>query len=412
MFLNFFFIDFFWFTFYIFIFFILFFFYVFLISFFYFFLMKIRDIIFLSIAFSIVYFSHLFVVWTIECLYLNKMHVLDYFIPLIIIIIIGGLPFIFYFINEAIYCISYLIMTIYSGYFLYIFLISLLIRFIHIFMKFTPWFGLLILFLIPGIISIYGLINAYFIAKLEYVNLKYPYYNGKTQILLLSDIHLGAIYQKNTIKRIVEKIKELLPDIVVITGDLADGSLKVKSDWLSPFNQLTIPILYITGNHELMNGVPELLSCINTTNIKHIGGEQFEFRGINFIGIDFEDNLKNNLENINNNEKGIPNIVICHVPLMTPNDLSKYNIFLFLCGHTHGGQLFPFNIFAYFMNKCFSGLYSNNSYRNHVYVSEGINTAFTPMRIGSNKTFAIITIEGNNYNEEDEKEILLDKEFE
>ena len=149
MFLNFFFIDFFWFTFYIFIFFILFFFYVFLISFFYFFLMKIRDIIFLSIAFSIVYFSHLFVVWTIECLYLNKMHVLDYFIPLIIIIIIGGLPFIFYFINETIYCISYLIMTIYSGYFLYIFLISLLIRFIHIFMKFTPWFGLLILFLIP-----------------------------------------------------------------------------------------------------------------------------------------------------------------------------------------------------------------------------------------------------------------------
>jgi predicted MPP superfamily phosphohydrolase len=97
---------------------------------------------------------------------------------------------------------------------------------------------------------------------------------------------------------------------------------------------------------------------------------------------------------------------------MKPDELEKYNIFLFLCGHTHGGQLFPFNIFAYFMNKCFSGLYSNKNYKNHVYVTEGINTALPPMRVGSNKTFAVITIEGSDYNEDDEKEILLDKEFE
>ena len=374
--------------------------------------MRLNQILIPLIFFLICYFSHLFVVWTIESMYLNKMDVLDYFIPLIIIIVIPGVTFTLFYINEHIYCISYLIMSIYSGYFLYVFLISLFVRLLNVFMKFTPWFGLLLLFLIPGLISIYGIINAYYIAKIEHINIKYQYYNDKIQILLLSDIHLGAIYQKNSIKRIIEKINELLPDIVVITGDLADGSLKVKVDWLLPFNDLTMPVLYITGNHELMNGVPEILSCTEISNIKHLGGKEFEYRGVNFIGIDYEDNLINTLENISNKEKKIPNIVLCHVPLMKPDELEKYNIFLFLCGHTHGGQLFPFNIFAYFMNKCFSGLYSNKNYKNHVYVTEGINTALPPMRIGSNKTYAMITIEGSDYNEDEEKEILLDKEIE
>ena len=161
-----------------------------------------------------------------------------------------------------------------------------------------------------------------------------------------------------------------------------------------------------------MNGVNDLFSCIENTKIKHLGNKEFEYRGVNFIGIDYEDNYINILENISNKEKKIPNIVLCHVPLIEPNELEKYNVFLFLCGHTHGGQLFPLNFFAYLMNKCFSGLYSNKNYKNHVYVSEGINTALPPMRVGSNKTFAVITIEGSDYNEDDEKEILLDKEFE
>ena len=235
--------------------------------------MRLKQIFFPLFFFLICYFTHLFVVWTIESMYLNKMDVLDYFIPLIIIIVIPGVTFSLFYINEHIYCISYLIMSIYSGYFLYVFLISLFIRLLNVFLKFTPWFGLLLLFLIPAIISIYGIINAYYIAKIEKINIKYQYYNGKIQILLLSDIHLGAIYQKNSVKRIVEKINELLPDIVVITGDLADGSLKVKTDWLLPFNDLTMPILYVTGNHELMNGVNDLFSCIENTKIKHLGNK-------------------------------------------------------------------------------------------------------------------------------------------
>ena len=81
----------------------------------------------------------------------------------------------------------------------------------------------------------------------------------------LSDIHLGAIHQKGSVKRIVKEINQLNPDIVVITGDMADGSLKVEKNWLMPFNDLSMPILYVTGNHEEMNPKEDMIKILNET---------------------------------------------------------------------------------------------------------------------------------------------------
>ena len=62
--------------------------------------MRLKQIFFPLFFFLICYFTHLFVVWTIESMYLNKMDVLDYFIPLIIIIVIPGVTFSLFYINE------------------------------------------------------------------------------------------------------------------------------------------------------------------------------------------------------------------------------------------------------------------------------------------------------------------------
>ena len=98
-------------------------------------------------------------------------------------------------------------------------------------------------------------------------------------------------------------------------------------------------------------------------------------------------------------EEGVPNILLYHVPTLVPDELEKYNIFLFLAGHTHGGQIFPLGIFAYFANACFSGLYSDKTNTHFIYVSEGVNNAVIPMRVGSSRIFALITIEGNKKKE-------------
>ena len=131
-------------------------------------------------------------------------------------------------------------------------------------------------------------------------------------------------------------------------------------------------------------------------SIKYIGRHgTFKFKGVNFIGEDFGYDLKECLINVRQ-EEGVPNVLLYHVPNLVPEDLVNYNIFLFLAGHTHGGQVFPLGILAYLGNACFSGLYSDKSEKHYVYVSEGVNNAVVPMRVMSSRVFPLITIEGNN----------------
>ena len=297
--------------------------------------------------------------------------------------------------SETIYSYIYTLFGLYLGYILYLFQTAVVIKILLIFITLPETLNIFLLYIIPLIICIYGIINA-LKTKIENITLKYPGYNNKIQILHLSDIHLGAIHQKGSVLRIVKEIQELNPDIVVITGDMADGSLKVKPDWLMPFNNLVIPILYVTGNHEEMNPKDDMIKVVNQTNIKYIGNnETFKFKGVNFIGEDFGYDLRKYLVDVNQ-EKGVPNILLYHVPNLVPEELERFNIFLFLAGHTHGGQVFPLGFLAYLTNACFSGLYSDKTNSHYVYVSEGVNNAVVPMRICSSRVFPLLTIEGYN----------------
>jgi predicted MPP superfamily phosphohydrolase len=325
----------------------------------------------------------------------NELTNFHYLLPLIIIVAFIIIIFLALKISELLYSYIYLIFGLYLGYIFYLFQIALVFKIILAFTSLPENQSLILLYLLPLIICIYGIINA-LKTKIEKITLKYPGYNGKIKILHLSDIHLGAIHQKGSVLRIVDEIQEIDPDIVVITGDMADGSLKVKPSWLMPFNNLVIPILYVTGNHEEMNPKEDMIKIVNQTNIKYIGNhEKYKFKGVNFIGEDFGYDLRKYLTNIKR-EPGIPNVLLYHVPNLVPDELENYNIFLFLAGHTHGGQIFPLGILAYLTNACFSGLYIDKTKSHYIYVSEGVNNAVVPMRVGSSRIFALITIEGYN----------------
>ena len=341
---------------------------------------------------SVLYGFQLFVVWTNQCIFDESLTLILYLAPLLSTL---GFLFIFFVsskISDCFYCFICLIIGLYIGYLLYVFQIAIIIRIIIIFVDMPQILSAGLLYITPLIICIYGLINA-LITKIEKINLKYPGYKDKITILHLSDIHLGAIHQKKSVERIVKETQELDPDIVVITGDLADGSLKVKSEWLMPFNKLEVPILYVTGNHEELNPEKDMIKEIKKTKIKHIGKcDSFCYKGVKFFGLDYGYDIRKRLSKEKLNAE-VPNILLSHVPEMKPDELNEYNIFLFLAGHTHGGQIFPLNLFAYLANACFAGFYSDSTKEHHVYVSQGVNNAVVPMRVGSSRIFALITIE-------------------
>ena len=70
---------------------------------------------------------------------------------------------------------------------------------------------------------------------------------------------------------------------------MCDGSLKVK---LESFETLSMPVLYITGNHEQIHGKDPMIEIIDQTSIKNIGNEIYKLDNINFVGIDYEYDLK------------------------------------------------------------------------------------------------------------------------
>ena len=315
-----------------------------------------------------------------------------YLFPIILTLSLSLIVYIGYKINEIVYSYSYILVFTIFGHLVNSFTCSLTLIIIKLFIKTIPKeFSIFLTIILPLIMSIYGLINARNI-KIERITIHNPRFKGqKKTICHLSDMHLGAVYQREFVQKIVRKIKELKPDIVVITGDMGDGSLKVKSNWLTPFDTLSMPILYITGNHEQMNGKEAMLAAINETTIKYIGNDIYDFDNLTFVGVDYEYNLKKRLNEItpHNNEK--LNILLCHVPELKPKDLKNFDIFLFLAGHTHGGQIFPFHPFVIIANACFNGLYEEDGC--YVYVSPGVGSWGPPMRIGSHSTIGMITIE-------------------
>ena len=115
--------------------------------------------------------------------------------------------------SDIFYSYIYTIFGVYLGYIFYLFQISVILKIVLVFTTLPSSLSICLLYILPLIICLYGIINA-LKTKIERIALKYPGYNDLITILHLSDIHLGAIHQKGSVKRIVKEINQLNPDIV------------------------------------------------------------------------------------------------------------------------------------------------------------------------------------------------------
>ncbi len=265
--------------------------------------------------------------------------------------------------------------------------------------------GLTIVLGVGAALTVYGLINAA-CTKVERVTVRLPGASSSLKIAHLSDLHLGAIYQRDFVEKIVRKVRELGPDLVVLTGDLPDGHFDITGEMLAPFCELSVPVYYVLGNHESIAGIPMVLSAVSKTGgaIRHLRNEFTVFRGFNIVGLDYVDNRGPTLQRrlsdtIPALDTTKPTILLHHVPCLTPEQLGEYagtGGILMLAGHTHGGQMMPFQPLVWLTNACFAGLYSyrRKGVDSHVYVSTGVGAAGVPMRVFSRSVIGLITVTG------------------
>lgn len=227
--------------------------------------------------------------------------------------------------------------------------------------------------------------RTFFLKKIYFSS---PKISKDIKLLFISDVHLGSNNQQY-LNKIIKKIKDLEFDFLIIGGDLIDSSnFNIKE--LGLLKILKKPIIFVSGNHEYyLDGYKQKLNQLNMLNIKFLDNESLKYKKINFIGISDNQELKKKKKIVNNLiEKNLYNLVLVHKPSLWNHVYESID--LMLCGHTHNGQIFPFNFFVRLKFKNIFGIYKKNS--SNLYVSSGVGCWGPKMRLGSSNEIVLINI--------------------
>lgn len=228
-------------------------------------------------------------------------------------------------------------------------------------------------------------------------------YHG-LKIVHLSDIHYGSTIKNNELKKIVQEINLLKPDVVVLTGDLID------EDWEFDENELienlksikaSLGKYAITGNHDVDNDVwtriiteSEFKNMNDNYELIYKGNEPIILSGISSNIITsfssektekFDDYIKTLKEN---NKDRYYSILLIHEPDFIDNlDLNNYD--LVLSGHSHNGQV-KFPIIGKIYTPDGAKKYYNEYYKvndTELYISSGLGTAWLRLRLFNRPSF-------------------------
>jgi len=253
----------------------------------------------------------------------------------------------------------------------------------------TPLMGKTV-FAFVALLSIYGLVNALFIRVTE-VRIPLAGLEQPVRAALLSDLHVGTIHNSGFLKRVVAKTNELQPEVIFITGDFFDGTGPISGTTVQPLAGLQARSFFIMGNHEKFFGMDRVQGLMEPVGVRVLRNEVEQYRGMQIIGIDYPER-----ENSKDNavigrvafDRTRPNILLYHAPVGT-EDARRAGVMVQLSGHTHAGQLYPFNFFVKLMYRYTRGLYDLDGLL--LYVTPGTGTWGPPMRLGSSNEITLIT---------------------
>lgn len=201
------------------------------------------------------------------------------------------------------------------------------------------------------------------------------------KIVQISDLHIGTTIQTRYVQRVVEKANSLVPDLIVITGDLVDAHTESIRQHLQPLANLKAKygVFYVTGNHEYYWGIQSLLSelekvgltvLLNSNRVINVGSAKLLVAGIpDPAGSHFHQSHRPHITQARaTREKTDFNILLSHRPNHY-KDAEDLGFHLQFAGHTHAGQFFPFSLFIPLAHKYYRGL--NRYAKLWLYVNSG-----------------------------------------
>jgi predicted MPP superfamily phosphohydrolase len=250
-------------------------------------------------------------------------------------------------------------------------------------------FRLLLLLLLT--LFAYMIFEPYWLEKRNYLieNSDIPQAFNGTKIVFLTDIHHGVFYSKARLQKVVEEVNRLKPDVVLLGGDYIEGSSRFIQPCFDELEKLQAVngVYGVLGNHDHWQGADSCRHAMAVAGIKSIdNGACWIMKNGMRIRVG---GVGDHCEDKQYPERTIDSVTISDFVIMVSHspdyamEIVADKIDYFFSGHTHGGQITLFGMFApkvpsRYKQKLRTGLVNVN--KSKVIVSNGIGTAFLPLR--------------------------------
>jgi predicted MPP superfamily phosphohydrolase len=222
------------------------------------------------------------------------------------------------------------------------------------------------------------------------------------RIVQITDIHAGLTVKRDWIETVARQVHELKPDLIAFTGDLADGSVAYLRDHVAPLAELSAPEgkFFVTGNHEYYSGAEPWVKeaermgyrvLLNEHHLVSRTGSSIVLAGVtDSSGGDFlPHHASDPMKAIEGAPSDTVKILLAHQPRSLYAAL-PLGFDLQISGHTHGGQLFPWNLLATLGQPYIAGLHKHKN--TWVYVSRGTGYWGPPVRVAARSEITVLTL--------------------
>lgn len=232
--------------------------------------------------------------------------------------------------------------------------------------------------------------------RIERVTLRVPGLSAeqsRLRVVQISDLHLGLINREAMLDNVIGHVRQLQPDLLVVTGDLLDAQRNHLETLIEPWRQLSPPLgkFAVTGNHEAYAGHDNTLEYLKAAGFRVLLNEVVGTGGIQVAGVPdpaWGGALADALV-LATADPRQPTILLKHRPWVETAALGHFT--LQLSGHAHRGQIFPFNLLTGLAYPMQDGLYRLDR-GSWLYTSRGTGCWGPPMRLFSPPEITLIEL--------------------
>ena len=213
-------------------------------------------------------------------------------------------------------------------------------------------------------------------------------------IAQISDIHVGPTIKRGYLDPIVDAVNALDADVVAVTGDLVDGSVRRLAQHTAPLARLQARhgVYFVTGNHDYYSNAHEWIPEVRRLGLTVLLNEHvvLEHRGASLLLAGVTDYSAHHFVESHRSDphaaiSGAPGdvgakILLAHQP-RSAHAAVDAGFDLQLSGHTHGGQFLPWNFFVTMQQPYVAGLKRLRDM--WIYISRGTGYWGPPKRFGA-----------------------------